>query len=433
MPHISKRRIFINRLEQLALLDEVCPENEDSSDSSDNTSEDDTSSTGTDSSNTDADSSSISTDSSSNGSNSPLYLLSLFKSIRYISRRSCIPKSRHFMENILPMLTDERFKSEMRVSRNGFREILRNIRNHPVFTNKSFNNQLSISNQLCIALYRFGRYGNGASMRDIANHFGLGEGTLDLCTNRIIKAIIELTPKYLRWYTTLEKEDTKQQIKREKGFSNCLGFLDGTTIILDFKPGIDSESYYNRKSRYGLNTQIISDFNGRIRFLFAGYPASVHDSRCISYSNLARNQHRYFDDMEYILADSAYSLTNATITPFKQPLASMEPYSTFNHLHSSARVHVEHCIGRLKSRFQSLRGLRIQILDRDDHKRACQWIIACCVIHNMLIDVDGWDDGITNELNEDLPPDPAICVDGTAVAKRLALMNELLRIPGIFL
>jgi DDE superfamily endonuclease len=427
MPGKSERKVFISQLEELSLLDEICPDQgSDSSSSSDSLSSSSSSSSGS-SSGSDLGSE---TDNDEAFFSSPLYFLSIFKPIRYFNRPK-IPKSRDFIEKILPILTEERFKSEIRVSRGGFQEILRSIHEHPVFTNKT---QIPVYDQLSIALYRFGRYGNGASIRNVAAHFGFSEGTIDLCTNRIIEAIIDLAPTYLQWYTPLEKEQTKRQIKLEKGFPNCVGFLDGTTMILDFKPGIDSESYYNRKSRYGLNTQIISDLSGRIRFLFAGYPASVHDSRCISYSNFARNQHQYFDDTEYILADSAYSLTNAIITPFKQPLASMEPYSTFNYLHSSARVHIEHCIGRLKSRFQSLRGLRIQILDHNDHKRACQWIVACCIIHNMLIDIDGWDNGITNEPNDENPlPDPALPVDRTAVVKRLALMNELLRIQGIFL
>jgi transposase len=408
MPGKSKRKILIGQLEELALLDEICPDS--SSDSSYNSSSSDAGSSSGDDLGSD-------TDDEDDFFTSPLYLLSVFKSIRYLDR-SYVPKSRDFMEKILPILTEERFKSEIRISRNGFQEILRNIKNHPVFTNNAFNKQLSIYDQLSITLYRFGRYGNGASTRDIASHFGLGEGTLNLCTNRVIEAIIDLAPRYLQWYSPSEKENTKQQIKLAKDFQHCLGFLDGTTIILDFKPGIDSEAYYNRKSRYGLNTQVVCDWSGRIRFLFVGYPASVHDSRCIGYSNLTTNPHQYFDDMEYILADSAYTLSNTIITPFKHPLASTEPYATFNYLHSSARVHVEHCIGRLKSRFQSLRGLRIQILDHDDHKRACQWIVACCIIHNMLIDIDGWDNETTNEPNnEDIPPETTLSVDGTAVAK----------------
>ena len=268
-------------------------------------------------------------------------------------------------------------------------------------------------------------------MRDVARHFGLGEGTIDRCTNRVIDAIMDLAPEYLRWYTSAEKEEMKRRIQLDKGFPNCLGFLDGTAMILDLKPGIDHESYYNRKSRYGLSAQVVSDLDGRIRFLFVGYPASVHDSRCVSYSELVRDPLKFFSGNEYILADSAYSLSDTIITSFKQPLAGMAPYSTFNYMHSSARVLVEHCIGRLKSRFQSLRGLRIQILDREDHERACRWVVACCILHNLLIGVN---DGELNDIeeiqeddgpNEEPPnagPQPA---NETAAAKRLALMNAL--------
>jgi hypothetical protein len=41
-------------------------------------------------------------------------------------------------------------------------------------------------------------------------------------------------------------------------------------------------------------------------------------------------------------------------------------------------------MGHLKGRFSSLRGLRQQIDDSVDHKRAITWVKACIVIHNLI-------------------------------------------------
>ena len=86
----------------------------------------------------------------------------------------------------------------------------------------------------------------------------------------------------------------KAHIFEKSGFSNCLGFLDGTTIVLAEKPVKDGELYFNRKSEYGLNCQIISDLDARIRFICTGYPASVHDSRCASESDLGIHPEDFF-------------------------------------------------------------------------------------------------------------------------------------------
>lgn len=431
MPRYSKRKHFISCLEELALLDEVCPDGDTLSNDEYDSDISEMSIDSSSSSGSDNDISGTEEEEQENHFTSPLFLLLHYDSKRYFDVKTSVPKSRHFIETILPRLSDERFKSEMRVSNDAFNYILEKIKGNRVFTNKSINKQFPVRDQLSVALYRFGRYGNGASVRDVAAHFGLGEGTIDLFTNRVIKAIMDLAPRYLRWYTTTEKEEMKKRIEKEKGFPNCLGFVDGTAMILDFKPGIDHESYFNRKSRYGLSAQIVSDMDDRIRFLFVGYPASVHDSRCIGYSGIITNPKKFFSGCEYVLADSAYTLSDTFITPFKQPLANTnQSYSAFNVFHSSARVHVEHCIGRLKSRFQSIRGLRIQILDRQDHKRACLWVIACCILHNMLINIDEWD--VDEMIEEDVNNDPAKTgapsSNVTAVEKRLGLVRELIHL-----
>jgi len=328
MPRLSERKKFLQVLEQMALLEELLPESEISS------SDEETNSTRSESSGNESSDGTTTEEEDDDLFASPLFLLSYFESVRYINRKSSVPKSRQYMESVLPELDDDKFKSEMRVSRDAFRFILNQIQDRQVFMNRSFNKQLPVQDQLSVALYRFGRYGNGASVRDVSAHFGLGEGTVDLVTNRVIDAIMSFAAKYIRWYTSSEKEEVKRRIENDTGFPNCLGFLDGTTMVLDLKPGIDYESYFNRKSRYGLSAQIVSDWDDRIRFLFVGYPASVHDSRCIGYSELVTKPHKFFSNDEYVLADSAYSLSDTIITPFKKPLANTDPsYRLFNYIH----------------------------------------------------------------------------------------------------
>jgi hypothetical protein len=58
----------------------------------------------------------------------------------------------------------------------------------------------------------------------------------------------------------------------------------------------------------------------------------------------------------------------------------------FNTSLSKARVSVEHCIGILKGKFQSLRGLRLAIRDEGDLTRASLWIRSCVVLHNILLE-----------------------------------------------
>ncbi|POW14525.1 hypothetical protein PSTT_02899 [Puccinia striiformis] len=64
----------------------------------------------------------------------------------------------------------------------------------------------------------------------------------------------------------------------------------------------------------------------------------------------------------------------------------------FNYLLAQNHVQIKCCIGALKGRFQSLKGLRLRIGDGRDQIRALDaWIMACGVLHNFLNQGDDFD------------------------------------------
>ena len=63
-----------------------------------------------------------------------------------------------------------------------FDALLAAIQGHPIFHNNSHVEQLSVDVQLAIALYRFGHYGNAASVCKVAIWAGVGFGTVTLAT-----------------------------------------------------------------------------------------------------------------------------------------------------------------------------------------------------------------------------------------------------------
>ena len=56
------------------------------------------------------------------------------------------------------------------------------------------------------------------------------------------------------------------------------------------------------------------------------------------------------------------------------------------------RVKSEHAMGYLKGRFSSLRGLRQQIDDATDHKRALAWVKTCVIIHTLVSFIEEGDE-----------------------------------------
>lgn len=112
----------------------------------------------------------------------------------------------------------------------------------------------------------------------------------------------------------------------------------------------------------------------------------------------------FFDGDEYILADSAYTPSKTVIPAYKEnvnprPWIPLNDRKRFNIEISSQRVTVEHTIGMLKARFQSLRGMCHMIKDKRSFGFVLCHIRACIVLHNMMIGLpseDFWDE-------EDLP------------------------------
>ena len=104
--------------------------------------------------------------------------------------------------------------------------------------------------------------------------------------------------------------------------------------------------------------------------------------------------------MEYVLADSAYTLSETIMTPFKTPSSLRPENVAFNQILSSVRVKVEHAIGFCKIYFKVLHGARRRIREKESAHEAVFWVKACVILHNMLLKLDEWE-GV--EASRDLP------------------------------
>ncbi|KAJ6495011.1 hypothetical protein DFH09DRAFT_1103874 [Mycena vulgaris] len=123
----------------------------------------------------------------------------------YLHERHHIPKAGNlhlaweFAQD--PELYPE-FKKMLRISPLVFSVILELIKDNPVFPNNSNAPQTPIDIQLAVALYRPGRYGNSASLDDVARVARIGVGTVELFTDRCFTAIDSLHNMFIRRLTS---------------------------------------------------------------------------------------------------------------------------------------------------------------------------------------------------------------------------------------
>ncbi|XP_055350100.1 uncharacterized protein LOC129596781, partial [Paramacrobiotus metropolitanus] len=240
---------------------------------------------------------------------------------------------------------------------------------------------------LATALCRLGSTGNAVSLGCVARKFGVSEGTVELFTGRVIVALLSLEKDIVRWPTNDEKRVTKQRIKAKHHFPSCLGYVDGTDIVLAYKPAVHGEDYFSRKKVCSLPVMVVCDYDWRILYTCCGFTGSAHDSRVYKSTDLYRNPEKYFENDEYLLGDSAYTCTTTVITPYrKSEKTSNRDNRHFSKLHSGATVGIENTIGITKNRFQALKGLRVLIKSKKDHTRTVYWFRICAILYNICIE-----------------------------------------------
>ncbi|KAF9913815.1 hypothetical protein FBU30_003024, partial [Linnemannia zychae] len=106
----------------------------------------------------------------------------------------------------------------------------------------------------------------------------------------------------------------------------------------------------------------VCNHRGEFTFFFTGYVGSCHDSSAYKSSALFTQKDRYFSRNEYMLGDAAYGLSSTLLTGYRKHGGDRShDQNTFNALHSSVRVVIEHAFGLLKGRFACLKYLQVDI------------------------------------------------------------------------
>ncbi|KAL3693981.1 hypothetical protein R1sor_007632 [Riccia sorocarpa] len=250
------------------------------------------------------------------------------------------------------------------MDKTSFIRLLSLIEDHPVFRNESQHQQAPVIVQLGAALDRLGHDGNGACIARSKELWGYGHGTLVNFTKRVIIAIRDRLHMYVRWPTRAERQRISAEFE-SKGFPGCVGLIDGTLVKLSQRPCNDGETYFDRKHNYSLNVQVVCDHRRKILFLYGGVPGSCQDITALKRSKLwkyidAEGGSAVFASNEYLLGDSGYAPLHHLVPAFKGG-ADDRDKQDFNQCLSHARVVNEHCIGVLKSRWFSLKGIRTQL------------------------------------------------------------------------
>ncbi|RUS83586.1 hypothetical protein EGW08_008640 [Elysia chlorotica] len=204
--------------------------------------------------------------------------------------------------------------------------------------------------QVCLTL----KYLAGGSFQDaVGENLGLHQTTVSRTLHRVLDALVELGPRYIRKPSQEEAQMQKQMFRNIAGIPDVFAAIDCIHAACD------------------ANMMFID--------CISRYPGSVPDAHILHESGLYRAMERQPRDINgIILGDSSYPIREWLLTPFQMPQDIME--ANFNSAHEMTRDVIRKSFTLLKKRFRSLQtGYRL------DPETACKAIYSCFVLHNIAL------------------------------------------------
>ncbi|KAM3304151.1 hypothetical protein P3S67_015183 [Capsicum chacoense] len=163
--------------------------------------------------------------------------------------------------------------------------------------------------------------------------------------------------------------------------------LDGTV-----QPEItNNHRFHGRKGTTIQNVLAAINFNLKFTYVLAGWEGSAYDS-CILNDALERSHGLQIPQDKYYLVDAGYELCKGFIPPYRGIRYHLQEYSDcppqnekklFNLRHASLKTSVECDFAILKRRFC--------VIDNEpfwDFKTQVNMVLASCILHNHIVDLD---------------------------------------------
>ena len=306
------------------------------------------------------------------------------------------------------------FRLKTRLCQQTFLVLLGLLQSDPVFHNMSHNQQRPVGLQLYCYLVTVGHDGDGQCSRIIAGDIKVGEGTVSLYVHRVIKAMLNVKSQFIQWPSPEKRKQDSAQTLQDAGFYS-FGIIDGTHVYFSQAPSVDANNFYTRKKGlYGMNVQLVVDFNWYIIGYIVGWPGCAQDVTSFESSQWFLNPAVFFAPGESLMADKGYVPRLMLTVPFDDPelvdaqLVESERQRrvAFNDGIKKKRILIERVNARLKNRLTSLKGVRLQVRVAEglegsgqDFKAVNDFTVSCFVLHNFLV---RYNDAFEKE--EEVPP-----------------------------
>lgn len=135
----------------------------------------------------------------------------------------------------------------------------------------------------------------------------------------------------LQWPQAREREMHLRNVI--PAFPLADGHVDGTEVSWQ---KADSSTYSGKAGRHTLLHQVTSTWYGRIIHVVSGEKGSTNDRALFTKSALFINQHLYFSEGEYLIADGGYAGDGPIRTPITSPDTEQMQLNAYISFHRAA-------------------------------------------------------------------------------------------------
>ncbi|KAK1409494.1 hypothetical protein QVD17_36020 [Tagetes erecta] len=308
--------------------------------------------------------------------------------------------SQRFNEELKDSTDSQTFESMFKMSMKTFCYITSAVQEQMVANDTQFldlnGNQLNLYDMVAIALWLLS---SGESFSTVGTSLNLNQATVAELTKRFVEALLLKTDSYIYWPSTKsEMRDIISKFEKIGGLPNCCGVIDSTHILMTL-PVVDRSAnvWCDRQGNHSMTLQAIVDPYLRFRDINAGHPGSLTDEfiynnslvfkRCEDGVWLNGKQRPLSDGgcyiNEYIVGDSSLPLQKWMLTPYRgDDLSDFEVI--FNDSLFDTQMVAKNAFVKLKENWKILKV----VWWRPDKRSLTKVINACCILHNILIDME---------------------------------------------
>lgn len=309
-----------------------------------------------------------------------------------------------FEELLAGNLPEETWHQNFHVSKKTFFKICDIVRSELSRQDTNMRPSVSLEKRVAVALNRLA---TGSCYTACGIGFGLPKSTANVVKNEFCDILRRKAPNFIKFpKSEAEVQKVIGEFEHISLFPHVAGALDSTHIKI-IAPKQNKYEFLGKKNFYSVLVLGVADSNCKFVHISAGCPGSMGHAQMLRDSALQRDIKdgvllkapvRVIDGVAVkplLVGNSYFNLMPWLMKPYAQAPNVTSSQSTFNEALGSAREKIVQSFGLLRGRWRCL-----QETLKEDTFRVPTTVIACCVLHNLCID-----------LGDDAPVEPYVIQD----------------------